>query len=310
MSGLNSVKNSQESAHYMPVMSLDMRPEVEAFFHHSTNTISYVVKDPGSQHAVVIDSALDYDPNSARISTEFADKIIKYVHDNQLQVDWVLETHAHADHLSAAQYLKEKLGAPVAIGRSITAVQKTFASLFNLEEGFPVDGSQFDRLLDEGNKLLAGDLQIDILHTPGHTPACVSYFIGDAAFIGDTLFMPDYGSARADFPGGDARKLYKSAQKILALPDETRLFMCHDYMPGGRPPQWQSSVAEEREKNIHLHTGISEQAFVTMRESRDAKLDMPTLIIPSIQFNIRAGALPPAEANGVAYLKIPVNVLR
>lgn len=285
-------------------------PRVQAFFHEPSNTISYIVRDPHSQHAVIIDPVLDYDPGAARTGTEFADQLLAYVEAHQLEIDWILETHAHADHLSAAQYLKEALDAPVAIGRFIRVVQQTFAKLFNLGDGFPVNGSQFDRLLDEGDCLKAGDLEIRVLHTPGHTPACVTYVVGDSAFVGDTLFMPDYGTARADFPGGDARRLYQSIQKIYTLPEDTRLFTCHDYMPGGRAPQWLSTVREQRRKNIQASKAVTEEAFVKMREARDETLGMPKLILPAIQFNIRGGALPEPEENGVAYLKIPVNVLR
>ncbi len=287
-----------------------INPEVTGFFHPDSNTISYVVRDPHSEHAVLIDPVLDFDTASARTSTVFADHLLEHVRSQELSVDWILETHAHADHLSAAHYLKQKLGAPVAIGRNIKTVQQTFARLFNLDADFPVNGSQFDRLLDEGDVLGAGDLKIEVLHTPGHTPACLSYLIGDAAFVGDTLFMPDYGTARADFPGGDAHQLYRSIQKLFTLPDDTRMYMCHDYMPGSRLVKWETTVAEQRRNNIHVHEGISEEQFVAMREKRDASLAMPRLILPSIQVNIRAGTLPPAEDNGVSYLKIPLNVLR
>jgi glyoxylase-like metal-dependent hydrolase (beta-lactamase superfamily II) len=267
-----------------------------------------VVKDPESNHAAIVDSVLDFDPKSGRTSTESADEVIKHVQDNGLTIDWLLETHAHADHLSAAPYLKEKLGGKIAIGAHIKDVQKVFTGVFNLKD-LNSDGRQFDHLFADGDTFPIGALEGHVMHTPGHTPACITYLIGDAAFIGDTLFMPDYGTARADFPGGDAGTLYRSVQKLFALPDETRLFMCHDYMPGGREPKWETTVAEERQKNIHIHEGVTEEQFVDMRTKRDATLDMPVLILPSVQVNIRAGQLPPAEDNGVSYLKLPVNLL-
>lgn len=287
-----------------------MPPDIAAFFDEATFTVSYVVSDPLSKRAAIIDSVLDYDPKSGRTSTDSADRIIAHVRDAGLSVDWILETHAHADHLTAAPYVKEVLGGKIAIGELITTVQKTFADVFNLEPGFVADGSQFDHLFADGDKFQIGSIAGRVMHTPGHTPACVVYVIGDAAFVGDTLFMPDYGTARCDFPGGDSRVLYQSIHKLFALPGETRLFMCHDYKAPGRDSyKWETTVAEERAENIHVHEGIDEDGFVVMRTERDASLDMPTLILPSVQVNIRAGDLPPPEANGVAYLKIPINAL-
>lgn len=285
-------------------------PEVQAFFDHATNTISYVVKDPGSQSCAIIDSVLDYDPASGHTSYVSADQILAYVKDNRLQAEWILETHAHADHLSAAPYLKDKLGAKLGIGAYITIVQNVFGKIFNATPEFQRDGSQFDSLFEEGSEIRIGGLTGKVLHTPGHTPACVTYVFGDAAFIGDTLFMPDYGTARCDFPGGDARQLYRSVKRLFALPPETRLFLCHDYLPPGRSEfAWETTVAEQKAHNIHINETTTEDQFVEMRRKRDATLDMPRLIIPSVQVNMRAGALPPAEDNGIHYLKIPINVL-
>lgn len=287
-----------------------MRPDVDAFFDEATFTVSYVVSDPQTGTAAIIDSVLDYDPKSGRTSTESADRIIAHVRDTGLTVDWILETHAHADHLTAAPYLKQALGGKTAIGEHIATVQETFADVFNLESGFAADGSQFDHLFADGETFEIGTITGQVMHTPGHTPACVAYVIGDAAFVGDTLFMPDFGTARCDFPGGDSRVLYRSIQKLFALPEDTRLFMCHDYKAPGRDTyEWETTVAKERAENIHVHKGIDEDGFVTMRTERDATLDMPTLILPSVQINIRAGDLPPPEENGVAYLKIPINAL-
>lgn len=287
-----------------------MNPVVKSFFDEASNTISYIVQAPDADSCIVIDPVLDYSPASGRTATDSADSIIQYIADHSLRLDAILETHAHADHLSAAPYLKQQLGGFIAIGKHIADVQGIFRDLFNLEKSFLPDGSQFDRLLSDGDTIEAGGLTVDVLHTPGHTPACVTYVIGDAAFVGDTLFMPDYGTARADFPGGDARALYRSIQKILALPDDTRLFMCHDYKPPGRDEYlWQTTVAEEKRSNIHVGNGVTEDDFVAMREARDKKLSAPTLLLPSVQVNIRAGELPPAEDNGVSYLKIPVNQL-
>jgi len=287
-----------------------MNPQVESFFDEATNTVSYIVRDPSTDHCVIIDPVLDYIPESGRTGTDSADAIIRYVRENSLQVEGILETHAHADHLSAAPYLKEQVGGFTAIGEHIRDVQTVFAELFNIEKTFHPDGSQFDLLLKDGEEIKVGQLTITAIHTPGHTPACMTYLIGDAAFVGDTLFMPDYGTARADFPGGDARTLYRSIQKILALPDNTRLFMCHDYKAAGRSVyQWETTVADEKANNIHVGHGTTEEDFVSMRETRDATLGMPTLLLPSVQVNIRAGKTPPEEDNGVSYLKIPINQL-
>jgi glyoxylase-like metal-dependent hydrolase (beta-lactamase superfamily II) len=287
-----------------------MQPEVHGFFHADTNTISYVVKDPGSNACAVIDSVLDYDPASGRTSTVFADQIVDYVKSRKLKVEWILETHAHADHLSAAPYIKQRLGGKTAIGSNITTVQNVFGKVFNAGPEFRSDGSQFDALLSDGDEVLVGGLRGRVMYTPGHTPACITYVFGDAAFIGDTLFMPDYGTSRCDFPGGDAHQLYKSVQKILSLPPQTRLFLCHDYLPPGRTEyRWETTVAEQKAHNVQIHEGVSEDQFVTLRKARDATLKMPVLILPSVQVNIRAGELPPAEDNGINYLKIPVNVL-
>ena len=286
-----------------------MQPDIEAFFHEPTFTFSYVVSDPESGKCVIIDSVLDFDPKSARTSTEAADRITAFVTDKGLAAEWILETHVHADHLSGASCLRERLDAPIGIGEHVTEVQATFKNVFNAEPGFATDGSQFDRLFQDGETFSVGGLTLSVMHTPGHTPACLTYLVADAAFIGDTLFMPDYGTARADFPGGDARVLYRSIQKLLALPPQTRLFMCHDYMPGGRPLAWESSVADERAENIHVHDGISEDEYVTIRNARDKTLDMPVLLLPSVQVNMRAGHLPPPEDNGISYLKLPLNAL-
>jgi len=285
-------------------------PDVAAFFDEDTNTVSYVVSDPGSARAAIVDPVLDYDPASGRTSTATADRILAWVAQHELSVDVILETHVHADHLTAAPYLRERTGARVGIGANITIVQDTFARIFNVEHSFRRDGSQFDFLLGDGDRLAVGGITGHAMHTPGHTPACMVYVIGDAAFVGDTLFMPDYGTARCDFPGGDARTLYRSIQKIFALPDTTRLFMCHDYKAPGRDEYaWQSSVAQQRAGNVHVHEGVVEDAFAAMREARDATLDLPRLILPSVQVNMRAGHLPPAEDNAVSYLKIPINTL-
>ncbi|EPL03477.1 MBL fold metallo-hydrolase [Pseudomonas sp. CF161] len=286
---------------------------VEAFFDRDTWTISYLVMDQTTRRCALIDSVLDYDPKSGRTRTESADRLIERVRELDAEVEWILETHVHADHLSAAAYLKQRLGAKVAIGQHITQVQKVFASLFNEGPAFARDGSQFDVLLADGAEFAIGGLSARALHTPGHTPACMTYLVqvGDetVAFVGDTLFMPDYGTARCDFPGADARTLYRSIGKILALPPQTRLFMCHDYLPNGRELQYMTTVAEQRAHNIHIHQGIDEEAFVRMREARDATLDMPVLILPSVQVNMRSGQLPEPEDNGVRYLKIPLNSL-
>lgn len=284
-------------------------PQVHGLFDPNTWTVTYVVHAGRGSQCAIIDSVLDYDPKSGRTRFESANKVIDYVRANDLRVQWILETHAHADHLSAAPYLRKHLGGQIGIGSHITRVQKVFKDIFNLEPEFRMDGSQFDHLFAEGERFRIGELDAGILYVPGHTPACVAYKVGDAVFVGDTLFMPDVGTARCDFPGGDARALYASTRRILSLPPETRLFMCHDYPPGDRAPQWECTVADQRAGNIHVHDGISEDEFVAMRTQRDATLDMPVLILPSVQVNIRAGELPPAEENGVSYLKIPLNAL-
>nr|WP_087574399.1 MBL fold metallo-hydrolase [Sphingomonas sp. CDS-1] len=285
-------------------------PIIKAFFDVPTFTITYVVHDPETRRAAVIDSVLSYDPASGRTTFEAADPIIAYVAAQGLAVDWHLETHAHADHLSAAPYLQQKLGGKIAIGAHICEVQHTFGKLFNAGTEFARDGSDFDHLWADGDSFQIGNLSVTVLHVPGHTPACVAYVIGDAVFVGDTMFMPDYGTARADFPGGDARTLFRSLRRLLDLPPHTRLFMCHDYLPEGRDHYaWETTVAEQRRANVHAHDGISEDEFVAMREGRDRTLAMPRLILPSVQVNMRAGHLPPAEDNGVVYLKIPVNQL-
>lgn len=287
-----------------------MNAHVEPFFDPATFTYSYVVSDPASRRCAVVDSVLDYDPAAGRTRTASADRLIAYVREQGLTLEWILETHVHADHLSAAPYIQRQLGGRLAIGEHITVVQRTFGTLFNAERGFATDGSQFDHLLKDGDRFSVGGIQAQALHTPGHTPACMTYLIGDAAFVGDTLFMPDYGTARCDFPGGDARTLYRSIRRLFALPDATRLFMCHDYKAPGREHfLYQTSVGEERAHNVHVHEGISEDEFVAMRQARDATLGMPALILPSVQVNMRAGQLPPAEANGTRYLKIPLNAL-
>lgn len=293
--------------------STNTRLQVEAFFDRETWTLSYIVLDRETRQCALVDSVLDYDPKSGRTSHASADRLIERVRELGATVQWILETHVHADHLSAAPYLKRQLGGQTAIGRHITTVQKVFGALFNAEPGFARDGRQFDRLLDDEEVFSIGGLQARAMHTPGHTPACMSYVVSDgsesAAFVGDTLFMPDYGTARCDFPGGDARTLYRSINKVLSLPPETRLYMCHDYLPGGRELRYMSTVAEERAQNIHVRDGISEDEFVAMRQARDATLAMPTLILPSVQINMRAGELPPPEDNGTRYIKIPLNAL-
>jgi glyoxylase-like metal-dependent hydrolase (beta-lactamase superfamily II) len=282
--------------------------QIQAFFDEATNTVTYLVSDPVTRQAAVIDPVLDYDHRSGKVSTASADQVLAAAAAQALEVAWILETHAHADHLSAAPYLKARTGARVAIGEHIRDVQTIFRPVFNLDD-VSGDGVEFDRLLRDGETFTIGDLKVDVLHTPGHTPACVSYRIGDAVFVGDTLFMPDYGTARADFPGGSAHTLYQSIQKLLALPPATRLFMCHDYKAPGRDSYaWESTVAEERARNVHVHDGVDADAFVAMRQRRDATLAAPTLLLPSIQVNIRAGRWPEAESNGVRYLKIPMHL--
>jgi glyoxylase-like metal-dependent hydrolase (beta-lactamase superfamily II) len=282
-------------------------PQIRAFFHEPTFTVSYLVWDHACKRAAVIDSVLDFDQKSGRTGTASAQAILDCAQREGVTIAWILETHAHADHLSAAPFLKHATGAAIVIGEHIKAVQSVFKGVFNLAD-IASDGAQFDKLVADGDRLELGELVIEVMHTPGHTPACVTYKIGDAVFIGDTLFMPDYGTARCDFPGGDARTLYRSIQRILALPHTTRLFMCHDYKAPGRDVfAWETTVAEERARNVHLRDGASEDAFVALREARDQALDMPALILPAIQVNIRAGELPPPEANGVRYLKLPLD---
>ncbi|WP_278398729.1 MBL fold metallo-hydrolase [Stutzerimonas kunmingensis] len=287
-----------------------MNAHIEPFFDPATFTYSYVVSDPRTRQCAVIDSVLDYDPASGRTSHATAQRLVDYVCEQDLKVQWLLETHVHADHLSAAPYLRQQLGGQLAIGDRITVVQDTFGKLFNAGTDFATDGRQFDHLFHDGDTFQVGNIQARAIHTPGHTPACMTYVIGDAAFVGDTLFMPDYGTARCDFPGGDARTLYQSIQKLFALPGDTRVFMCHDYKAPGREEfLYETTIAAEREQNVHVHAGISEDQFVAMRTARDATLSMPTLILPSVQINMRGGELPEPESNGTRYLKIPLDVL-
>jgi glyoxylase-like metal-dependent hydrolase (beta-lactamase superfamily II) len=284
-----------------------VKPEVQAFFDEATFTVSYLVADPETRRAAIIDSVLDFDPKSARTSTTSADRVLAAAKTRDFTIDWILETHAHADHLSAAPYLKAQTGAKVAIGEHIRDVQRVFRPIFHADD-VRGDGRQFDRLFRDGEHFAIGNLDVEVLHTPGHTPACVSYRIGGDVFVGDTLFMPDYGTARADFPGGDARTLYRSIKRLLSLPPETTLWMCHDYKAPGRDSfAWKTTVAEERARNVHVHDGVEEDAFVAMRNARDKTLAMPVLILPSVQVNIRAGQMPPAEDDGNVYLKLPVN---
>ncbi len=286
-----------------------MKPNIQAFFDSATWTVSYVVYDEAGGHCVIIDPVLDYDPKTSRTGTHSADRLIAFVREQQLTVDWILETHAHADHLSSAEYLKNQLGGKTGIGDNIPAVQKTFKKIFNLGDEFNPDGHHFDHLLTDGELFQVGKLTAKAISVSGHTPADMAYQFDDAIFVGDTLFMPDIGTARADFPGGDAHQLFKSIRKLLAFPPATRLFMCHDYPPATRSARWESTVAEQHAHNIHVHDGIDENTFVSMRDKRDATLEMPTLLLPSIQLNIRAGKLPPAETNGIAYFKLPVNLI-
>jgi glyoxylase-like metal-dependent hydrolase (beta-lactamase superfamily II) len=282
--------------------------QIRSFFDPATYTVTHVVSDPATRRAAIIDSVLDYDPKSGRTATRSADAVVAWVREAGLTVDWHLETHAHADHLSAAPYLKGLLGGRIAIGEHIQDVQRVFKGLFNAAD-MRTDGGEFDHLFKDGETFAIGQLQARVVHTPGHTPACVSYVVGRDAFVGDTLFMPDYGTARCDFPGGDARVLYRSIRKLLALGDDLRLHLCHDYMPGGREVRWQTTAGEERSANIHVREGISEDEFVAMRTARDRTLDMPVLMLPAVQVNARAGSLPPPEDNGMRYLKIPLNAL-
>lgn len=286
-----------------------MKPSIETFFDITTWTVSYVIFDEMGGSCAIIDPVLDYDPKSGRTSTQFADKLIRFIQNQHLTVEWILETHAHADHLSSAYYLKSQLGGTIAIGDGIPAVQKTFKKIFNLGDEFVPNGSHFDHLLTDGEIFQVGKLSAKAISVSGHTPADLAYKFDDAIFIGDTLFMPDVGTARADFPGGDARQLYRSIRKLLAFPPETRLFMCHDYPPTDRAIQWQSTVAEQRAHNIHVHDSIGEDEFVAIRTARDKTLEAPTLLMPSIQTNVRAGKMPPVEENGIAYFKIPINAI-
>lgn len=286
------------------------KPDVEAFFDEATFTVSYVVSDPSTKKAAIIDSVLDYDPKSGRTRKDSADAVIAFVREQGLDVDWILETHVHADHLSAAPYIKEQLGGELAIGANITTVQDVFGKVFNAGTEFQRDGSQFDHLFKDGEQFAIGSIEAKAIHTPGHTPACMTFVIGDAGFVGDTLFMPDYGTARCDFPGGDARTLYRSVQRVLSLAPATRVFLCHDYPPASRGVELETSVGAQRADNVHVHEGTTEDAFVAMREARDATLDMPALILQSVQVNMRGGEFPPPEENGMRYLKMPVNAFK
>lgn len=290
-------------------IDLSVRPEVTPFFDADTNTISYVVKDPGSKACAVVDSVLDLDYAAGRIATKSADAIIAHIRDRGLRLEWQIETHVHADHLSAAPYIQKQLGGKIGIGDRITVVQETFGKVFNEGTEWRRDGSEFDRLFRDGDTYMVGGMRCTAMHTPGHTPACMTHVMGDAAFVGDTLFMPDGGTARADFPGGDARVLYRSIRRVLDLPPATRLFMCHDYGPNGREIRWETTVAEERASNIHVRDGMTEDDFVRMRTARDATLGMPRLIIPSIQVNMHAGRLPAPADDGKRYLKVPLNAI-
>ena len=287
-----------------------LRPSIAGFFDEATNTVSYVVHDPKTGEAAIIDSVLDFDAASGRTSNGSADRMIEYVTSNNLKVTWLIETHAHADHISAAPYLQERLGGKLAIGRDIIRVQEVFGKLFNAGTDFERDGSQFDKLFEDGETFRIGELEGIALHVPGHTPADMAFIVGDSAFVGDTIFMPDFGTARADFPGGDAGQLFRSIRRLLSLPDETRLFLCHDYKAPGRDEYaWETTVKQQREENVHVKDGVTEQDFVAMRTDRDKTLSMPKLIMPSVQVNIRGGRLPDPEENGVSYIKIPVNAV-
>lgn len=286
-----------------------LQPSVTAFFDPDTFTISYVISDPTTGHGAIIDSVLDYDAAAGRTVTDSADKIITHVREQDLTIDWIIDTHVHADHLTAAPYLKKQVGGKTAISRHIADVQKVFSEVFNEDQLFHTDGSQFDHLFEDDEVYAVGSFSARAIHTPGHTPACMSHLIGDALFVGDTIFMPDFGSARCDFPGGDASVLYDSIQRLFALPDETRMFLCHDYKAPGRDHYaWETTVGQQKRENIHLRNGISKAEFMTLRTARDATLTMPKLLVPSVQVNIRAGQMPPAENNGVSYLKVPINV--
>jgi len=292
-----------------PPPDLTICPEVTAFFDAATNTVSYVVKDPGSAACAVIDAVMDFDYAAGRISYHSADLVIEHIQSQGLTLEWLIETHVHADHLSGAPYIQGKLGGKIGIGENITVIQTTFGKVFNEGTEFQRDGSQFDRLFRDGDSYQIGTLTASALHTPGHTPACMTHVMGNAAFVGDTLFMPDGGSARADFPGGDARTLFRSIRRVLSLPGEMRLFMCHDYGPNGRDIRWETTVAEQKAHNIHAHDGVSEDDFVALREARDATLAMPILIIPSLQINMRGGDLPEPDESGKRFLKVPINGL-
>lgn len=286
-----------------------MQAQVRSFHDPATGTVTHVVYEKPGSACAIVDPVLDFDAKSGRTGTASVEKVAEFVRAQQLRLEWILETHAHADHLSAAPWLRTRLGGRIAIGAGITRVQGVFRQLFNLEPSFAADGRQFDHLFADGESFRIGALEAKVLAMPGHTPTCVAYQVGDAVFVGDTLFMPDVGTARCDFPGGSAVQLYRSVRRLLSLPPATRLFMCHDYPPAGRAPRWETTVAEQRASNIHVHDGVTEEDFVAMRTARDATLEMPHLILPAIQVNIRAGQMPPAEANGVTYLKIPVNAL-
>ncbi len=288
---------------------LSVAPEVVPFFDEATNTISYIVRDPATNACAVVDSVMDIDYAAGRITHDGADRIVAHIREQGWTLEWLIETHVHADHLSAAPYIQQQLGGKLGIGENITIVQDTFGKIFNEGTEFQRDGSQFDRLFVDGDTYQIGTMTGHVMHTPGHTPACMTHVIGDAAFVGDTLFMPDGGSARADFPGGDARTLYRSIQRVLSLPGDMRLFMCHDYGPNGRDILWETSVADEKQHNIHVGHGTSEDEFVAMREARDATLSMPKLIIPSLQVNMRAGRMPPKDKDGKTFLKVPINTL-
>ena len=286
-----------------------MRPNVHAFFDPDTWSLTYIVQDPNSGSCAIVDPVLDYEAASGQTTTESADEVVAKVEAENLTVEWILETHVHADHLSAAPYLQKRLGGKIGIGAHITEVQNIFGNLFHAEPEFHRNGSQFNQLFADGDTFAIGGLTVTTMHTPGHTPACMTYHIGDSLFVGDTLFMPDFGTARCDFPGGNARALYQSIQRLFTLPPETRIFMCHDYMPNGREMRYESTVGEQKKFNIHLHDGISEDEFVTMRSAKDKTLGMPALMLPSVQVNMRAGELPPPEDNGIRYLKIPLDAV-
>lgn len=305
---MNTLRYSKGVTTRLPAMTRPTAPQVHAFFDTATNTISYVVRDPSGPACAIIDSVLDYDPASGRTDTRSADQVVGFVRAQGLRVDWILETHVHADHLSAAPYLQEQLGGQIGIGREITTVQHTFGKIFNEGTRFQRDGSQFDRLFDEGDRIDIGQIAGHVLHTPGHTPACLTYVFGDAAFVGDTLFMPDFGTARCDFPGGSAEMMFESVAKILALPEDTRVFVGHDYKAPGRDSYaWETTVGAQRAANVHVGQGRTKGDFVALRQARDATLGMPRLILPSIQVNMRAGQMPEPEDNGTSYLKMPIN---